>query len=368
MAQAFDLHVYYYSDPAKQNSIDHGFGKKVTWDIPLLDGYDHSFLKNYKKTRSLNNKFFDVFNPAVFGKIRKRKAVVIINGWSYSSNIMAVIAAKFFGRKIWLRAENPLNQELKKRKTVLFLKKIILKYLLFPRVNNFLYIGQQNKAFFAFYGVPERKLIYTPYSVDNDFFKQEAEKYKCKTGEQRKEMNIPQDALVFLFSGKYIQKKRPMDLLKAFEKIKDQNVFLIMMGEGELRSEMEKFIADNDIKNALLTGFVNQSMVSLYYALADVFVMCSGSGETWGLSVNEAMNFSKPVIVSSTSGCSSDLVKNGENGFVFEEGDIASLAVYLQFIIHNPEWRKKAEALSEIIIRDYSIDNIVANLSMAYSS
>jgi len=101
---------------------------------------------------------------------------------------------------------------------------------------------------------------------------------------------------------------------------------LVMVGEGELRTEIENFINDNKLANVHLPGFINQSEIVKYYAVADVFVLCSGEGETWGLSVNEAMNFNLPVVVSEMAGCAHDLVQFGVNGFVFKCGNVRVLA------------------------------------------
>ena len=46
--------------------------------------------------------------------------------------------------------------------------------------------------------------------------------------------------------------------------------------------------------------------------------MASSFGETWGLSVNEAMNFKLPIVVSNLTGSSSDLVCSNKNGYTFE--------------------------------------------------
>jgi len=119
------------------------------------------------------------------------------------------------------------------------------------------------------------------------------------------------------------------------------------------------------MQNVLLTGFINQSEMPYYYAIADVFVMCSGPGETWGLAVNEAMNFSKPVIVSDTCGSSADLVQPGINGYVFEEGNINKLTAYLKQLLENDELRNKMGAASGSIIQNYSIQKIVNNIKQA---
>src|ERR1700759_5376042 len=115
-----------------------------------------------------------------------------------------------------------------------------------------------------------------------------------------------------------------------------------MVLEGGLRKEMETFITKNQRRQVSLTGFVNQSRIPLYYAVADVFVMCSGMGETWGLSVNEAMNFETPVIVSATCGCAADLVEEGVNGWVFPTGDIPALAGCQERTLADDQFRLSA--------------------------
>ena len=50
-------------------------------------------------------------------------------------------------------------------------------------------------------------------------------------------------------------------------------------------------------------GFRNQSELPRYLAAADVLVLPSDAGETWGLVVNEAMACGLPAIVSRAAGC-----------------------------------------------------------------
>jgi glycosyltransferase involved in cell wall biosynthesis len=64
----------------------------------------------------------------------------------------------------------------------------------------------------------------------------------------------------------------------------------------------------------------------LFYRLASVFVLPSkGPGETWGLSVNEALASGTPVLVSSRCGCANDLVQEGINGYIFKSDDLIDL-------------------------------------------
>jgi len=365
MAREFDLTVYYFSDASVRGGHDAGFGQNITWDTPLLDGYDYRFIKNYSKSKSLDNAFTDLVNPGVIKTLFHDKSkVVIVNGWAYFSVLLTIVFARLFGKQVWLRAENPLNQELRKSKKVLLLKKLFLKYFLFPWVNKFLYIGSESKKFFEYYGVASKQLVLTPYSVNNVFFQQQHSELKIKRDALFPELGVPSDKKVILFTAKYIEKKRPLDLLKAFSKLNRKDTVLVMVGEGELRGEMEAYCKQEKLENVILTGFVNQSAIAKYYCIADVFVMCSGMGETWGLSVNEAMNFELPVIVTDTCGSSHDLVNNGVNGFVVAEGNIEQLSESIYKSLNEP-FRISAGKASREKIDDYSINEIVRHLKNA---
>jgi len=96
------------------------------------------------------------------------------------------------------------------------------------------------------------------------------------------------------------------------------------------------------------------------YKLGDIFCLTSqGPGETWGLAVNEAMACGKAVIVSDRCGCATDLVKSGNNGFIFEYNNIADLTEKIQYFIdHKAEIGKMGQAGLDII-QNWSFLSIV---------
>ncbi len=363
--KVIDLHVHYYSDVSVKGKVDYEFGTEVKWDIPLLKGYKHSFLPNWSKSQSMHSRFRDAFNPRIIKKIFKSNAdIIIVNGWSYASDWLVILAAKLAGKKLWLRAETPMNQEQRKSKKVRFIKKLLLGKIVFPFfAHKCMYIGTESRKFFEHYKVDPERLVFTPYAVDNDFFQNSY--WDIPEAVLRKDLGIPEDKKVILYSGKYIDKKRPFDLLEAFRRLNNEDYYLIMVGEGMLRKEMESFIAENKLTNVKLTGFVNQGEIPAYYKIANVFVMCSGVGETWGLSVNEAMIFGTPLLVSRTSGCSVDLVKEGYNGFVFPEGDIEALRDRLLALLEEDGFRKEMGLVSRRVIKDFSIDALAARFKLA---
>jgi glycosyltransferase involved in cell wall biosynthesis len=362
LSKKINLTVYYYSQFGVEKYFDPQFKKEFKWDINLLEGYNYKFLKNYSFKPGFH--FFGFINLGIFKEIFKNKFdAVLINSWSYLSDWLVILACLISKTKLLLRVESPHNQEILKSKWKLFIKKIIFGKILFPKVHAFLYIGEENRKFYKFYSVSDEKLFFAPYAVDNERFQKEYEKLKDKKEELRKELGIEPDDVVILFVGKLIPKKRPMDLLKAYESILGtSDVHLLYVGDGELRLNLEKYTKEHNLKNAHFVGFKNQTEISKYYAMSDIFVLLSDVGETWGLVVNEAMNFRLPVIVSDLVGCGTDLVKHGENGYIFKTGNIEELARYLEELIINEEKRKLFGEKSFEIIKGYNYDKMVESI------
>jgi glycosyltransferase involved in cell wall biosynthesis len=364
LSKSQKLQVYYYG--GKEGfQIDKGFGQEIKWDIPLLDGYESAFLKNFSKAKSMSTKFTDAINFDIFRVLRKAESdIVIVNGWAYMSDWFVLIAAKLFGHQVWMRAEMPWNQELMKpnslKKSLKFLifKNILFKYF----VKRFLYIGKQNRAFYLHHGVAEHKLIFAPYAIENERFKAQKSTDKISF---RQKYGIAADSIIILYSGKLIEKKRPLDLLKAFQQLYNKKAVLFYLGDGPLRCQIEDEVKKNQIENVIISGFINQSEIGNIYNMADVFVMCSGVGETWGLSVNEAMNFGLPVIVSETCGSAHDLVENRKNGFVFKEGAINDLRDSLKLICGDASLRLSFGLSSENKIEKFSHQQTATNIAKA---
>jgi glycosyltransferase involved in cell wall biosynthesis len=357
--EGIPVKIWYCSDESVIGKLDKGFGTEVKWDIPLLEGYQFEFLKNNSWKPSIYNGFFGLINLGVIMKLyRQPRSVVLIHGWAYSTHLLTIFFGKLFGHKVCYRGETPLNQELKKNRLTLLIKFFSIR-LMFMFVSKILYIGKQNKWYYEYLSINKKKLAFAPYSVDNDRFRTI---YNSVTkSEARDQLNLDTGMKIILYSGKYISKKRPLDLLQSFQQLGAENVMLVFAGDGELRNEMENFIKAHSLEHKVrLTGFINQSKIPLYYRASDVFVMCSGIGETWGLSVNEAMNFGLPVIVSDTCGCAYDLVDEGVNGSVFETADIGQLTQALRkYTSLEPSEEKEIQKRAMEIMDQYSYRQVI---------
>jgi len=352
--QGIPTSAWYCSDYSVKGGLDVEFGTKITWDIPLLEGYESQFFKNI----SIKKKgFFRFINFGMIAElIKEPKSIIVVHGYHYFTHFMILMLGGLFGHTICFRTDVPQNHEIIKQGWKQKIKRFGLKHILFPRINYMLYVGTQNKLFYEGLKIPQNKLVSCPYAIDNNRFRN----FICDQKEERKRLGIKQDEKIMVFSAKYIHKKRPLDLLKAFHRLNEKNVWLIFVGDGELREEMQNYIDQYKLEKVIMTGFVNQKEIPKYYAIADLFVMCSGQGEHWGLSVNEAMNFDIPLVLSDLTGCAVDLVDPGNNGYIFETGNIEELTKSIKSIlVENSLSETKT---SKMIIDDYSYKSVLNGL------
>lgn len=356
--QGVDLLVNYYWDFGINESYDPEFGSKIKWDLPLLEGYKSRFIKNYAKEESTS--FFGCINPGVVLPIlRKEFDVVLVFGWALFSNWLVVLAAFLSRTPILLCAESPLSHEVPKKRLFGKIRRIILKSL-FSTVSGFLYIGQENRLFYESFGISPKKLFFAPYAVDNT---RHVKHQKDSLGSNAAALPVR-----ILFVGKLIEKKRPMDLLQAFHKLQTElggpMAELWFVGSGIQQIDLEDYVIEHDVKAVTFWGFQNQTELPRFYAKADICVLPSGYGETWGLVVNEAMCHGKAIIVSDLVGCGRDLVTE-HNGFRFPYKDVNRLAEALKTLVSDGPLRKRFGEESFRIIQGYSQEISADNIANA---
>ncbi|MEZ0483485.1 glycosyltransferase [Fibrella aquatica] len=360
---SIDMKVLYCSRHGLDGELDQQFGTSVQWDIPLLTGYSHEFISNQSPAPSIYT-FWGLLNFSVIGHLwRAPKSVVIIHGWAYAVCWLTLVFARLFGHTVCLRGESPLRLEQTKSKASRRVRRLILGHGLFKLVHYFAYIGQQNYQFYRYMGVQDSQLLFCPYSVDNDRFQQQAAILCPQRTSLRQRLQLPENAFVVLSSGKYTAKKRPLDILKAIAELKQPNLAAVLVGDGSLRPELNDFIARNDLRHISLTGFINQSAISEYYAAADAYVMCSTEEETWGLSTNEAMNFGLPIVLYDTVGCTDDLLADGENGFKVAFANTAGLAAAFQTLASMSLGQRRQMGRASLDrVSGYSYANVIESL------
>lgn len=318
-----ELQVAYLSLQGAKAGYDKGFGVEVAWDIPLLDGYKWLELPNKSPNPRLND-FWGLINPQLWDVIKSGNFDVIMcyTGYAYASFWIAVAACKKFKVPLIFGTD---SSNIKPRTGGW---KVKLKQVILPKLFNLadvIIVGSTpGKNLLQSIGIEEKKVFITPFIVNNDWWLEQAS--TIDKALVRKEWDIPADALVTLYVAKLQPWKRPQDLLQAFAKLEQKNTYLIYAGDGILKQDLENQAQQLGIINRVkFLGFINQSQLPFVYCGADVLVLPS-EYEPFGVVVNEAMLCGCVVITSDRVGAHYDLIREGENGFVYPCGDTESLA------------------------------------------
>jgi glycosyltransferase involved in cell wall biosynthesis len=357
-----DLRVYYCQQATAQEQGAAGFGVNFDWDISLLGGYEHTFLKNVAPKPSTSG-FRGMDVPGIADQISHDKLdALVINGWHFKGAFQAMIAAWRQGLPVLLRSDSHLR-------TARSLSTLVVKKLAYPRfirrAQGFLAAGSLAKDYFLHYGAAPDRVFVVPHCVDNDRIAREAAKWIGERTKIRAAWNVKDDQLAWLFAGKFVAKKRPLDFVRTIAALvrRDGRSVGVMIGDGPLRNECEDYVRAHDIP-VRFAGFLNQSEIVRGYVGGDALLLPSDAGETWGLVVNEAMLCGLPCFVSDQAGCGPDLIREGVTGALFPFGDpegcAALLAGYSQ-----PEVLARMGVAARNNCNWFSVDKVTAALAAA---
>ena len=324
LAALCDLTVFFAHRQSAEQQAQAGFGVAFDWDIDLVSGYRSKFLENVSRNPS-TDRFSGCDTPGIAREISEgRFDAFVVPGWGFRSFMQAVRACRRAEVPVFVRGDSqlvgPRNMLLR-----------IAKELAFPRMlrrfDGFLYVGQRNREYLLHYGAAADRLFFSPHCVDNASFGAASAAARrsivAATGRNRR----------VLFVGKLLERKRPLDVLKAAVLLRErQPIEVAFAGSGELEAELREFARASGVP-AIFHGFVNQSEMPAVYAAADIMVLPSDGLETWGLAVNEAMACGLPAVVSDAVGCGPDLVDEGITGAVFPVGQPAQFASAIETAI-----------------------------------
>jgi len=181
-------------------------------------------------------------------------------------------------------------------------------------------------------GAEAHRVFAQPYQVPD---------VKTLLGQQEEELNsepqLPHPT--FLFVGKLLHRKGLQFLLKACAILKQQgyqNYTLLIVGDGEQREELEAYSQNQGLTDCLhWAGWGNYDKLGAYFRQADVFVFPTLE-DIWGVVLLEAMAFGEAILCSKWAG-SSELVVEGENGYIFDPYNSEELAERMRYFIDNPD-------------------------------
>lgn len=126
--------------------------------------------------------------------------------------------------------------------------------------------------------------------------------------------------LVFLVVGRLIKLKGIKELMRGWSLLVKNvpgNWALVLIGDGPEEDNLKQEAHSLGLDSIVFQGAIDYNDIAKYYAAAEVLVMPSLE-DNWSLVVPEAMTCEKPIVCSKYNGCYPELVKEGENGWVYD--------------------------------------------------
>ncbi len=355
---------YCWSGGSRQPYYDPTLKAEIKWDLPLLEGYPHRFLRGlFPRPVRWAGRFFNPgIVPAVFWG---NYDAVFVWGYNYLTAWLAFLAAAgsrtpvFLGGNVAPRARRPLPVRL--------LKRTVLRPL-FRRAAAVMSECASNAEYYVSHGADPEKVYWNPAAVDNDYFQDRARELSGRQEEIKGELGLPPGLPVFIFLGRLDPRKRALDLLEAYRRLgTPPEASLVFVGEGAQRRDLERLISRHRLPNVTITGFRNQTELPRFLAAGDVFVLPSGYDPS-PRALNEAMNFALPAVVSDGVGTAGDLIADGENGFVFPVGEIGVLSDRMRRLLQDPRLREEMGARARERVSEWNYRKGVAEIFRALLS
>jgi 1,2-diacylglycerol 3-alpha-glucosyltransferase len=211
-------------------------------------------------------------------------------------------------------------------------------------------------SYYVKMGFPPERIVFGVDVVDNNFFTARADRVRHGASRIRTSKSLPEQ--YFLYVGRFLHRKGLELLIEAYQKyrnkISKKPWDLVLVGDGSDFDTIRQ--TAQDIAGIQFAGPQYGDDLCQYYGLANVAITPSEI-DPWGLVVNEAMASGLPVIVSNGCGSAKTLIREGENGWVFQSGNVEELSrLMIRISMLTQETLERMGKRSREIIADWSLD------------
>ncbi len=183
----------------------------------------------------------------------------------------------------------------------------------------------------------------------------------------RAKYSIP-DKPVLLYVGRLDPEKRIEEILEAVAvAVKQLDFCFVVVGKGLRKPVLEQLAKDLNIENnVVFTGFVPDEDLPYLYKLSRCFIIASRA-ELLSLVTLQAMACGLPVIAVN-AGALTELVQEGENGYLFETGDAAKIVASLLHLFTNDALHNSMSQKSTAISKEHDIHKTVLSFEKLYQN
>lgn len=322
-AAEIDLTVLYAAVPTEQQQGT-GFGTAFTWDTPVTEGYRFVVCREPDGMDFSSDRFFGVDVPEIGERLAATAPeAVIVPGWHSRMQLRALRACRALGVPVFYRGDSTLASG--PRRVVRPLWRLKTRMML-RRFDRYLSVGTRSTEYLHAFGVTDGAIYRSPHCVDNAWFVAQAEALRPRRKALREGAAATDDDFVVLFAGKFFDRKRPLDAVRAVAGLGSRAV-LLMAGDGPLVDDARTEAARLGVR-IHWRGFLNQSALPEAFASADALLVPS-TWESWGLIVNEALASGVPCVATTGVAAATDLVVDGESGHAVAVGDVPAMTARL---------------------------------------
>ncbi len=268
LAERLDLKVFFGHQVTKIDQAKAGFGVGFDWDVDLLSGYEHVFLRNAARQPGLD-RFGGCDTPDIRAQLAQdRFDALLVMGWHFKTYVQATLAAKRLKLPLLVRGDSQLTSRRSALKRALKAVSCPVFLRIFDAA---LYVGQRSQAYWHHYHYPKARLFFSPHCVDTKWFGTHAT--TDARNSLRARLGVRPERKVVLFAGKLLPFKRPIDAVEAIASLKAKGCELDLMiaGSGPPETEIATRASESGGTGPHL-GFCNKSEMAAPYPAAHLLL------------------------------------------------------------------------------------------------
>ena len=225
------------------------------------------------------------------------------------------------------------------------------------------FVSQNQSQYWKARGLKCREDAVVLNGIDIDYFRLDPRERQ----ERRRSLWFEDRDIVVGLSATFRVEKSHETLIKALASTTRRGlpIKLLLIGDGPTKGSIEDMVREAGLGESVV--FVGEmSDVRPFLAACDVGVLCSVAVETFSLSALEFLAMGVPMIMSRIGGAT-EIVTDGENGFLFEAGDVDGLAEKLALICDRATLDRLSENARPSVER-LAIGNMVENYAKLFSA
>ena len=341
LAKYVDLTVLFERTKAKDRPDSFYAGNKYNFKYLFLKhgyiGKEGSISNDVRRFIKLNHQNYDV---------------ILMNGYSHVAEIKAIKYMSSHKIRFGLLINGGIAN-----KKEFFIKKAY-KSSLIKKASFYLSPSQEANEYLKYYGADPTKIH--NYFYSNLFDKEIKGATKKEKEEFRNKYSLSLDKKIFINPSQFIDRKNNLFLISLF---KDREDVLLLVGDGPLKKDYERYIKDNKMDNVIILPYQSKEALFELYKASDVHITLSKK-DIFGHTVLESLANGVPVISSKEVISALEYVKDGYNGFVVDLNDIETIKLAMDKCsssmhanalesVKNNTFENSAKSIYEILDKIY---------------